>query len=372
MPRLEHCFPLRCTIMLLCLALAGTAAAETLTILTWGGAYERSQAKAYFEPFTALTGVDIRTEQYNGGIEALQQQVKNDSVTWDVIDLVKSDSIRACEFGLLEPINHDDLPPAPDGTPAREDFYDGALTRCAVGEVIYSTVLAFDVRAFPVRKPATVSALFDLERFPGKRALQRQPIAILEWALRSYDVPAAEVYNLLSTERGLELAFRRLDGIRDEIVWWEDGAAPVELLAAGEVVMASGYNGRFFDAAVNRDLPIQTLWDAQLYDYSLLAIPRGAPNTDLARRFVRFATSTTQLAEQAKYISYGPARRSASAQVWKHADADIDVRPHLPTYPPNFQRAIRKDHEWYASIGDRLRERFSSWLENDGAGNGNR
>lgn len=363
MPRLELRPAARFAAALLWLAASSAVTAETLTVLTWGGAYEHSQTKAYFEPFTAATGIEIKAEQYNGGIDELRQQVESGRVTWDVIDLVKSDSIRACELGLLETIDHDELPPAPDGTPAREDFYEGALTPCSVGEVIYATVLAFDVRAFPGRKPSTISALFDLERFPGKRALQRQPIAILEWALRSYGVPRQDIYNLLSTERGLELAFQRLDGIRDQIVWWQDGARPAELLAAGEVVMASGYNGRFFHAAVNENQPIQTLWDAQLYDYSLLAIPRGAPNPDAARRFVRFATSTERLAEQTRYISYGPARKSSSSRVWKHAGTGIDVLPHLPTYTPNFERAIRKDHEWYARTGDRLRERFFDWLE---------
>lgn len=362
MPRRERTLT-SCVVALLGLAISSAGAADTLTVLTWGGAYERSQSKAYFEPFTARTGIEIRTEQYNGGIEALRRQVKSGEVSWDVIDLVKSDSLQACEQGLLEPIDHDKLPASPDGTPPGQDFYDGALTRCSVGMLIYATVLAFDVRAFPARKPRTVSALFDVERFPGKRALQRQPVANLEWALRSYGVPRQDVYNLLSTKRGLDLAFERLDSIKDQIVWWEAGSTPAELLASGEVVMASGYNGRFFDAAVNGREPIQTLWDAQLYDYSLLGIPKGAPNTGAARRFVRFATATEQLAEQAKYISYGPARKSASARVWKHARTGVDMRPHLPTYPPNFERAIRKDHEWYARTGDRLRQRFFDWLE---------
>lgn len=348
-------------------ALLGGAAAEAdeaLTIVSWGGAYERSQTKAYFEPFTEQTGIEIEVVQYNGGIKQLREQVESGDVSWDVIDLIKSDSIQACEQGLLETIDNDKLPPAPDGTPAREDFYEGALSRCSVAEVIYATVLAFDVRAFPGRKPQTVSALFDLERFPGKRSLQRQPTAVLEWALRSYGVPRQEIYDLLSTERGLDLAFERLDSIKDEIVWWEDGATPARLLADGEVVMASGYNGRFFDAAINEHQPIQTLWDSQLYDYSVLAIPRGTPNEDTARRFVRFATRTEQLAEQAKYISYGPARRSSMDRVWKHAGTGMDMRPHLPTYPPNFERAIRKDHEWYARTQERLEERFTDWLEN--------
>lgn len=342
--------------------LPSAVAGETLTVVTWGGAYENSQRKAYFEPFTAATGIEIDTVQYNGGIEELRKEVESGEVSWDIIDLVKSDSLKACDAGLLETIDHDKLAPAPEGTPVRRDFYAGALGRCSVAEVIYATVLAFDVRAFPGRKPSSVAALFDLERFPGKRALQRAPIAILEWALRSYGVPRQDLYDLLSTQRGLDLAFERLDSIRHEIIWWEDGAAPAELLASGEAVIASGYNGRFFDAAVNDREPIQTIWDGQLYDYSVLAIPRGAPNAQLARRFVRYATSTERLAEQAKYISYGPARRSANERVWKHARTGIDMRPHLPTYPPNFERAIRKDHEWYARTQDRLKERFSEWL----------
>lgn len=124
--------------------------------------------------------------------------------------------------------------------------------------------------------------------------------------------------------------------------------------------MASGYNGRFFNAAV-KGHPIRTLWDSQLYDYSTLGIPRGAPHPGIALRFVRFATRTEQLAEQAKYISYGPARKSSSALV--HSSSGVDVRPHLPTYPAHFERAIRKDHEWYARTQERLNKRFSEWLE---------
>ena len=338
------------------------AIAETLTIVSWGGAYERSQVRAYFDPFTEKTGIAIRVEQYNGGLAELREQVNNGRVTWDLVDLTMADNLQACDEGLLEIIDHDSLPPAPDGTPAREDFIAGSLTRCGVAEVIYATVLAFNPRAFPAVRPTTVSALFDLDRFPGKRALQKRPIAVLEWALRSYGVPRQEIYSLLSTERGLKLAFQRLDEIKHEIIWWEDGATPPKLLASGEAVIASGYNGRFFDAAINEGLPIQVLWDGQLYDYSTWGIPRGAPNADLARRFVRYATGTQPLAEQARYISYGPARKSSAALVWKHEGSGIDVRPYLPTYLPNFERAIRLDHHWYARTQARLERRFSDWL----------
>jgi putative spermidine/putrescine transport system substrate-binding protein len=78
---------------------------------------------------------------------------------------------------------------------------------------------------------------------------------------------------------------------------------------------------------------------------------------------VRFATATEQLAEQARYIAYGPARLSAGRRIGLHADSGVDIRPHLPTWPTNLGRAIHKDHRWYARTQRRLDMRFQLWLE---------
>lgn len=337
-------------------------AEDVLTIVTWGGPYEQSQKTAFFDPFEKETGIKIKTVQYNGGIELLKAKHESGQVAGDLIDLVMADNLAACNLGLLEPLDHSTLLDAPDGTLAIDDFYPGALTDCGVSLNIYATVLAFDRRAFPGIKPSKVSDLFDLKRFPGKRALQREPIAVLEWALRAYGVPKQEIYNLLSTNRGLKLAFKKLDLIKDHIVWWQDSAEPPSLLAQGKVVMASGYNGRFFDAAVNHDHPIQIIWDGQLYEYSTWGVPLNAPMSRQAKAFISFATATDRLADQAKYISYGPARASSGALVWKHESSGIDIRPHLPTFEPNFAVGIGKDHEWYAYTKPRLKQQFEQWL----------
>ncbi len=351
-------------VLALCaIGLCSIARADPLTIVSWGGAYEESQVKAYFKPFTEATGIEIEIQQYNGGIDQLKEQIRSQNISWDVVDMVLADNQRACNLGLLELLDHKTLKPAPDGTSAVDDFHSGSLVPCGVGNVISSTVLAFDVRAFPGQKPVNISALFDLENFPGKRALQKQPIAILEWALRSYGVPRSDIYNLLSTKRGLDLAFAKMSKIKQDIVWWEDGAIPSKLLSEGEVVIASGYNGRFFNATVNEHLPIQTIWDSHLYEYSTWAIPRGAKNKEAAMNFIRFATQPKRLAEQTKYISYGPARLSAEALVWKHEKSGIDIRSHLPTYKQNFLQGIPKDHEWYAHMQEKLKHRFDTWIK---------
>lgn len=345
--------------------LVSPALASELTVVSWGGAFAKSQRAAYLESFASETGTAIRLAKYDGGLDEIRRQVSSGSLEWDVVDLLYSDNVQACEEGLLEPISPEVLHPATDGTRVEEDFIEGALTECGVAHAIFSTVMAYNRRAFPGEKPSEIADLFDLLRFPGKRALQRKPIANLEWALLSYGVPREELYELLSTERGLRLALARLDQIRDQVIWWTDGQKPVELLESGEVVMASGYNGRFFDAQVNRGAAINIVWDGQLYDYDTWGIVRGTERLQAARDFVRFATETWRMAELSSHIAYGPTRHSAARLVDTHHDSGRNMRLHLPNHPFNFHRAIRKDNEWYARTMDRLSERFQEWLFED-------
>lgn len=334
------------------------AGADELVVATWGGAYERVQKVALFEPFEQATGISIRTVDYGGDPEILRTDPPP-----DVIDMRMSDAIAACENRQLRQLSLEELPPGADDTPARDDFIGGALEPCAVTHTVYSTVLAYDLRAFPGRKPDSVEDFFDLETFPGTRALRREPAANLEWGLLSYQVPTRDLYTLLSTQRGLDLAFRRLDGLAGSLIWWSGGEEPVELLESGEVVMASGYNGRFFDARVRRGSPIQIIWDGQLQELEVWAIPARAARADAAWRFIRFATRTEPLTELAERIAYGPARRSAQRRVTAHPDTGIDVRPHIPTHPYNSRTAITKDTEWYARVQARIQAHFDQWLE---------
>ncbi|WP_326838291.1 extracellular solute-binding protein [Halomonas sp. 328] len=332
-----------------------------LTVLSWGGAYERAQRRALFTPFTEATGMAVEAARYHGGLSDLRRAVAENAVPWDLIDMTRSEAMAACAEGLLEPLPADLAAPAPDGTPAAEDFLPGALGRCAISHSIFATVVAYRRDAFPGRRPTRIADLFDQERFPGPRALQRTPAANLEWALLSYRIPREALYRLLSTRRGLDLAFARLRGL-DEIHWWQAGETPVEWLAEGKVVMASGYNGRFFAAMVERDLPIEILWDGQLQEHETWVIPRGAPNPVAARDFIRFATSSERQAELARHIPYGPARRSAAIQVTTHRDSGLDMRLHIPTHPLNAQGAVTKDEAWYARTQERIAALFREAL----------
>ncbi|MDL4862997.1 extracellular solute-binding protein [Halomonas elongata] len=378
MARVDHSMRRACmgalvglTIMLAPCAYGDESATETLTVLSWGGAYERAQQRALFAPFTEATGIPVEVQQYDGGIVELRQAVAEGDVAWDLIDMTRSQAKAACAENLLAPLSPELLAPAPDGTPAERDFIDGALNRCSITHSVFATVVAYRRDAFPGRRPTEIADLFDQERSPGPRALQRTPAVNLEWALLSYGVPREEIYRLLSTRRGLSLAFKRIDSL-ENLHWWEAGDAPVRLLAEGEVVMASGYNGRFFDAMINRDLPIEILWDGQVQEHETWAVPHHAAHPDIARDFIRFATSSERQAALARLIPYGPSRRSATLQVTTHPDSGVDMRLHIPTHPLNTERAITKDDDWYARSHTRINDYFRDALLDDREDSGDR
>ena len=352
-------------VLLLLAALTGfppLAPAESLTAVSWGGSYARACEKAFYEPFTAETGIEVRLEDYNGGLAQIRAQVETGNVYWDVVDMGMADSVRGCDEGLLEPIDVGDLPPGADGTPAARDFYPGTVTECGVGTLFYSTIYAYNLEQFPGARPSTIADFFDLETFPGRRGMRRTPQVNLEFALMADGVPLDQVYATLRTQEGLDRAFRKLDGIKDHIVWWEAGAQPPQMLADGEVTMSTAYNGRIFNAQVLENQPFVIVWDGQVLDTGQLVIVAGSPNLEAARQLFSFATTVRSLVAVGRYISYSPARLSGTALISTHLETGVDMKPHMPTSPENVARGLQYDWEWWSDHIDEMNLRFIAWL----------
>ncbi|MGR3449936.1 MAG: ABC transporter substrate-binding protein [Paracoccus sp. (in: a-proteobacteria)] len=343
-------------------SLAFAATAQEVNIVSWGGAYERSQVEAYNKPFTEETGIKVNMIAADDPATPLNAQVEAGNVTGDVFDIEVSSAIRLCDEGALVEIDPATLPPAPDGTPAVDDFVEGALQDCAVANIVWGTVIAYNTEKFEGDAPTTAADFFDTEAYPGKRGLPKNPKRTLYLALIADGVPADEVYDVLSTDEGVDRAFAKLDTIKDNVVWWEAGAQPVQLLADGEVSMTTVYNGRVFDAMVAENQPFEVIWDGQYMDMDMFVIPKDAPNPEAAMEYLKFATDTQRLADQAKYIAYGPARKSSTTMVGMYEDGKTEMAPHMPTAEANMQNAVLDDPEFWADHDAELTERFNSWL----------
>jgi len=343
---------------------ASAAQAVELTVISWGGAYTASQQKAYHEPYMKKNpSVKIlNDDSASEGLAKLRAQVEAGNVTWDLVDMVAADAITACDEGIALEVDHDKLlAAAPDGTSASKDFGDMIVSPCFIPQIVYSTTFGYRTDKLKTA-PTSIADVFDLKKFPGKRSLEKKPIGNLEWALLADGVPIDKVYDVLSTEKGLERAFKKLDTIKSEVVWWTKGAVPTQLLADGEVVMASAYNGRLFSLIEEEKQPVGMMWDWQVFDLDGWVIPKGGKNQAEVEKFLRFATDTQRLADQAKFISYGPARQSSAPMVGKHATLGIDMGPHMPTDPGNAKHTLLFNYEWWADHRAELDERFQAWL----------
>ncbi len=346
-------------------SIASNARAEdsggTLNVATWGGAYEQSQEIAYFEPFAKETGTSVATQIYDGSLAKIKAMIGNESSPVDVVDVSSAALGALCSDGLLETIETSSLGAAPSGESAEQDFLAGGLSSCGVASVAWSTAIAFDRQAFPKAQPNQISDLLDLKRFPGKRALPNGPRYTLELALLADGVDPANVYTTLATPEGVDRAFKALDKIKNDTYWWDSAQEPISWLLEKKAAMAAGYSGRIFRAAVGDSRRFGVIWDGQVYDLDLWAIPKGAKNKDGAKRFIAFASDPARLAAQAALTAYGPMRKSALPLVGKHPVINVEMKEFLPTSPDNFKKALKFDDAWWSAHGEELTKRFQEW-----------
>ena len=326
--------------------------AETLTVTSWGGSYSMSQRKAYYEPFMKETGNVILEDEWAGELSAIRAQIETNNYKWDVIDIETGPVIQGCDEGIFESLDQDKLGLTED------DFIDGGLLECALGTITWATVLAYRTDVYSTDAgPKNWADFFDAAKFPGKRSLYKpSPSHNFVITLLADGVAAADVFNVLKSDGGAEQAFAKLDTIKGDMIWWETGAMAPQLLADKEVVMASGWNGRFYGAVVDDNQPFHLVWDGQVYDFGYFAIPKDNPKMELAYEFLRFAGRPERQGDQTNYISYGNARKGTESF------ANPDILPHLPTYPPNLVNAVKMDANWWADEGEDLTQRWNVWL----------
>ena len=101
-----------------------------------------------------------------------------------------------------------------------------------------------------------------------------------------------------------------------------------------------------------------------MFDLDGWIIPTGLSEERQTRAldYVFFATDTQRLADQAKYISYGPARKSSAELVGKHETLGIDMAPHMPTNPENAKNTLLYNYEFWADNRDDIDAQFQAWL----------
>ena len=79
---------------------APAAAADRVTVVSWGGSYSESQRHAFYEPFTQATGITVLEDEWQGDMAKIRTMVESRSYQGDVFDAESAHLLSGCDAGL--------------------------------------------------------------------------------------------------------------------------------------------------------------------------------------------------------------------------------------------------------------------------------
>jgi putative spermidine/putrescine transport system substrate-binding protein len=317
-----------------------TASAEPITVVSWGGSYGKAQDRALFTDASNHSGIAINRES-GASMTKTCLQVQSGSVTWDLVVTGSGGAAAAAADGCLEKIDYSVVDVS--------DFYPGLYTDYCVGSDVFATVMAWNTDKYgepgSPGAPSSWADFWDVKKFPGTRAYRANNVdGALEPALRADGVPPEKVYEVLATPEGKRRAINKIRELKPHIaVFWGSGAQQAQLMKDAEVDMSTGWNGRF-DNAKKDGAKVGYTFNQALLDYDCFAMPKGAPNKEVAMRFLAEVSKPQYQANLPFYITYGPTNRKA----YEMTKAPKELIESLPSHPKNVPLMLPVSLDWYA------------------------
>jgi putative spermidine/putrescine transport system substrate-binding protein len=315
------------------------AQAEQVNFVSWGGTTQDAQEKAWGIPFSADKGINV----VQGGPSdygKLKAMVDAKNVTWDVVDVEHDFGVYAGNIGMAEPLDFSII--------NKEELDPRFVTDYAVGSYVSTHVLGYEKAKFANKSPKNWADLFDSTNFPGKRAYYKWVgPGLLEAPLLADGVKPEELYPL-----DLDRAFKKLDTIKKDIVWYSSGAEAQQLLASGETPIGMFWSGRLYSLAQD-GVDVGLSWEQNLVAADLLLIPKGSPNKDAAMKFLAYAVSAKGQADMANLSAYGPVNTKSLGL----------LKPEILDFQPSQHAAqnVPMDINYWAANRELISKRWYEW-----------
>ena len=318
------------------------AASKIVYVNSYGGVWEKAWRQAFFDPFTAQTGIAIKAVP-GVSFAKLKAEVQTRNYEWDVINLGDVEYAQAVLEGLLEKV--DRTAAKTDQLPARM-VRDYCITSYSLG-----TNIVYRKDKFPHGGPQSWADFWDVKRFPGPRCLFDRSFTCLAFALLADGVAKDKLYPM-----DIDRAFRKMDEIKPHIkTWWRDGSQSQQLIRDGEVDMIAMWSARAIDL-IDDHVPVEIVWnEAEIY-YANLQIPKGDPNAPATWEFCNFVAQAKPQADFAMLLPYGPANPAAGALM-----SEARLRQ-TPAWPDNEKVMFQHDAVWLGPRLAQMRERWTQWL----------
>jgi putative spermidine/putrescine transport system substrate-binding protein len=315
----------------------------TLAFVSWGGTFQEAQTKAWLDPYSAENSNIKFVQDEPTEYAKIQAMVESGNVTWDVVDIGNDFGLGATAEKLCEKLD-------PAVVPMDELQPESLLTTGYRAPVhVYSTVVGYRPDMLD-SAPTTFADFFDTKTFPGKRGAYNWVMGgLLEMALIADGVALEDLYPL-DTDR----AYKKIDTIKDDIVWWDTGAQSVQLLTDGEVSMGMSWNNRIVTAR-EEGAAEEIMWGQHIMMADYVMIPKGSKNVAEAMKFIGWITSADHAADLSKYVASGPGNELAIPK------ADPKYAEDVPT--AHLEGAFPQDDQFWADNYDALDPDWQNWVQ---------
>ncbi|HWA41649.1 MAG TPA: ABC transporter substrate-binding protein [Hypericibacter adhaerens] len=317
------------------------AAAEEIVIANWGGDAEHAEGEGWGKPFTADTGIGVKIDGSGPMPGNIRSQVDEKHVIWDVAEIEVFMAIDLGRQGLLEPIDYSVV----DKTKVQP----GYALEFGICNYTYSTVVTYDTAKTGAEPPKTWVDFFNLEKYPGKRAIWKYGIGAWEAVLLGDGVAPEKLYPL-----DIDRAIKAARKLGDNIIYFESGADSQQMLLTGEIAMGALWHTRA--SVLDRDTKgkVTWTWNQGALSASSWTIPKGSQHVAAAQKFIASTQIPERQIEVFKIMGNGCANPAASAMLPPEL-ARVD-----PGRAENLKQQVLIDQQAYAGNYDAW---LNKWLD---------
>ncbi len=313
-------------------------------ISTTGGSAEEGFRRAWYDPFTKETGIEVvPTVITSAKVIAM---VRSGNVAIDITSNSPAELERLVAKGALEKLDNSKFK-----LTKLEDI--DRVTDYWISKNVYATVIGYNTQVFKDRHPESWAEFWDVRKFPGPRMLQHasNEYPNLEQALLADGVPMDKLYPI-----DLERAFAKLREIRPHIVkWWESGAVAAQMLSDRVVVLGSVWESRITPLIVV-GAPLAIEWNQAMRNPFGIGIVTNAPNRENAYLLLDYGQQPKVQAVIAREVKASPANQRAYQYL------DESLAKMLASYPAHAKKGFVNNSDWWVKNLDKVLERWREFM----------
>jgi putative spermidine/putrescine transport system substrate-binding protein len=321
-----------------------------ITYFSYGGAWKQAIAAAFFDPFTKKTSIPVQyQEPYTFAKLRAMHEAKAQQI--DIAGLSGMDVYIAGRINMVSPIDWSVVDKsALDPRQLRHENVIGCSSQ--------SMNICYSKKKWPGGQqpgPNSWADFWNVEKFPGRRALRRDAFWTMEAAAKADGIKDDAFYPL-----DVERVFRALERIKPHIkTWWSDNSQAQQLMEQEEVDLIYMTNGRATQSILDHRAPYEMIWNEAIYAGHAEGwiVPVGSPNPKGGMKALDFIGRPEYQAVFARLLYYAPQNPKAFELL------DPSLAKLMPSHPDNEKVAHVVNYKWWADNNAPVQRRFEQWLQ---------